>query len=48
MNVEGEKAIGICYGTGTINARGQLVIPAKARKELGIVGKTKLLVFGCL
>ena len=48
MNAEGVKTVGKFYGTATINRRGQLVIPANARKELGIVAGTKLLTFECL
>lgn len=48
MNTEGEKTIGKCYGSVTVATRGQVVIPAKARKELGIEANTKMLVFECL
>jgi len=34
------------YGATTIGERGQVVIPAEARKELGLTPSTKLLVFG--
>ena len=37
--------LGKCYGTATMNERGQIVIPAEARRELGIQCGTKLLVF---
>ena len=47
MNAEGGKAIGKCYGSVTVGARGQVVIPTKVRKELDIEAKTKLLVFEC-
>jgi AbrB family looped-hinge helix DNA binding protein len=39
------EAIGKCYGSATVGPRGQLVIPADARKEVGIEIGTKLLVF---
>lgn len=34
------------YGTTTLGARGQLVIPAEARKELGLEPGDRLLVTG--
>jgi AbrB family looped-hinge helix DNA binding protein len=34
------------YGSATIGERGQLVIPAEARKSLGIEMGSKVLVFG--
>jgi AbrB family looped-hinge helix DNA binding protein len=34
-----------CFGSATVGARGQVVIPAHARKELGIEVGTTLLVF---
>jgi AbrB family looped-hinge helix DNA binding protein len=34
-----------CFGSMTVNARGQVVIPASARKELGIGNGDTLLVF---
>lgn len=39
------KRLGKCYGTATVSGRGQIVIPAEARRELGIRCGTKLLVF---
>ena len=48
MKAEGVKTVGKCYGSVTVGTRGQVVIPAKARKELGIEAKKKLLVFECL
>lgn len=39
------KRLGKCYGTTTVSERGQMVIPADARRELGIECGTKLLVF---
>ena len=40
------RVIGRCFGTAVLGPRGQLVIPAEARKELGIDTGSKLLVFG--
>jgi AbrB family looped-hinge helix DNA binding protein len=40
------RVIGRCFGTAVLGPRGQLVIPAEARKELGIDTGDKLLVFG--
>jgi AbrB family looped-hinge helix DNA binding protein len=37
--------LGKCYGTASVNERGQIVIPAEARRELGIECGGKLLVF---
>ncbi len=34
------------FGTVTVNDKGQVVIPAEARKELGIEPESKLMVFG--
>lgn len=34
-----------CFGSATVGPRGQVVIPASARKELGIDVGTRLLVF---
>ncbi len=34
-----------CFGSATIGPRGQVVIPANARKELGMEAGTTLLVF---
>jgi AbrB family looped-hinge helix DNA binding protein len=34
------------YGTGTIGARGQIVIPAKARNELKIKPNEEFIFFG--
>jgi len=39
------RTIGKCYGSTVVGPRGQLVIPAEARRELGIDVGTKLLVF---
>jgi len=40
-----ERKIGKCYGSVTVSERGQIVIPAKARHELGLEPGTKLLIF---
>ena len=37
---------GIFYGTTTIGEKGQVVIPAEARKTIGAKKGEKLLVFG--
>jgi len=42
---ERTKRLGKCYGTTTVSERGQIVIPAEARRELGLECGTKLLVF---
>lgn len=34
------------YGTGTIGQKGQIVIPAKARNELGIKSDDEFIFFG--
>lgn len=34
------------FGTTTVNDKGQVVIPAEARKEFGFEPDTKLMVFG--
>ncbi len=34
------------YGATTVGERGQVVIPAEARRDLELVPSTKLLVFG--
>lgn len=34
------------YGPVTVNDKGQIVIPAEARKELGITPDSKLMVIG--
>jgi AbrB family looped-hinge helix DNA binding protein len=34
-----------CFGSATVGPRGQVVIPANARKKLGIEAGTTLLVF---
>ena len=40
------KTIPKFYGATTISERGQLVIPAKARKDLNLAPSTKVMVFG--
>ena len=35
------------YGTATVGTKGQLVIPATAREELGINTSDRLYVVGC-
>ena len=42
-NVFGEHK---CFGSMMVNAKGQVVIPASARKELGINAGDTILVFG--
>ena len=34
-----------CFGSATVGSRGQVVIPASVRKELGLETGAKLLVF---
>lgn len=34
------------YGTGTIGQKGQIVIPARARNELGIKANDEFIFFG--
>ena len=41
-----EGAIPKFYGTTTMGERGQVVIPAEARRELNLMPATKLMVFG--
>ncbi len=40
--------VGRCFGTAVLGPRGQLVIPVKARKELGMDTGDRFLVFGHL
>jgi AbrB family looped-hinge helix DNA binding protein len=42
----GHHGIGKMLGTTSISERGQIVIPDKARKELGIEGDDMFVVFG--
>ncbi len=37
---------GKCYGSTTVSERGQIVISAEARREMGLEPGTKLLIFG--
>lgn len=37
---------GKCYGSTVMGERGQVVIPAEAREEVGITPGEKLIVFG--
>ena len=37
-----------CYGSTRISQRGQIVIPAEARREMDLKPGTKLLVFGAM
>jgi AbrB family looped-hinge helix DNA binding protein len=48
MEQKDVRVIGRCFGTAVLGPRGQLVIPAEARKELSIDAGDKLLVFGHL
>jgi len=45
MEQVNRRAVGKCFGSTVVGPRGQLVIPAEARKELGIDTGTKLLAF---
>ena len=45
MAQKNRRAVGKCFGSTIVGPRGQLVIPAEARKELGIDVGTKLLAF---
>jgi AbrB family looped-hinge helix DNA binding protein len=40
------EAIPKFYGATTIGERGQVVVPAEARKDLNLVPSTKVMVFG--
>ncbi len=44
-NIFGEHK---CFGSMTVNAKGQVVIPASARRELGINAGDTILVFRAL
>ena len=48
MNEKKHMRFGKCYGSVTISERGQVVIPAEARREMGLEPGTKLLVFGSM
>ncbi|MBI2303856.1 MAG: AbrB/MazE/SpoVT family DNA-binding domain-containing protein [Chloroflexi bacterium] len=39
---------GRCYGSVTVSERGQLVIPADARRELGMETGTQVFIFAAL
>lgn len=43
--LERDRIAGTCYGSTTVGAHGQVVIPAPARKELGIDTGSRFLVF---
>ena len=43
-----EEAIPKFYGATTIGERGQVVVPAEARKDLNLPPSTKVMVFGGL
>ncbi len=43
--LEKGKIAGTCYGSATVGRHGQVVIPAPARKELGIEVGSRFLVF---
>lgn len=43
MNTKG--ILGRCFGSTSVGSKGQMVIPANARKELGIDAGATLLVF---
>ncbi|MGB5933119.1 MAG: AbrB/MazE/SpoVT family DNA-binding domain-containing protein [Anaerolineae bacterium] len=40
------RGFGKCYGSTTVSERGQVVIPAEARREMALEPGTKLLIFG--
>jgi AbrB family looped-hinge helix DNA binding protein len=40
------KCIRQIYGTGTVNEKGQIVIPADARRDLGIEPDMKFMIIG--
>lgn len=42
----GPHGHGKCYGSTVVGERGQVVIPAEAREELGLQSGEKLIVFG--
>jgi len=45
MNIKGDWHKNRCFGSATVGPRGQVVIPANARKELGMDTGDTLLVF---
>ena len=46
MNTKGEFIRPKVFGSTAVNTKGQVVIPANARKELGIEPGNRFLVFG--
>ena len=40
------KCVRQLYGSATVNEKGQIVIPADARRELGITPDMKLMIMG--
>ncbi len=46
MEHQPPKFPGKCYGSTTVSERGQIVIPAEARREMGLEPGTRLLIFG--
>jgi len=46
MERRSAHVIGRCFGTTVVGPRGQVVIPAEARKEIEVDAGSKLLVFG--
>jgi bifunctional DNA-binding transcriptional regulator/antitoxin component of YhaV-PrlF toxin-antitoxin module len=48
MEQEGMQGVGKCFGSTVVGPRGQIVIPVKARRELGIDVGTRLLTFNIL
>ncbi len=46
MEHEGPGFPGKLYGSSTVSDRGQIVIPAEARREMGLEPGTRLLIFG--
>jgi AbrB family looped-hinge helix DNA binding protein len=45
MKQENKHVVGKCFGSTVVGPRGQMVIPAEARKYLGINMGSKLLAF---
>ena len=48
MEDESMQVVGKCFGSTVVGPRGQIVIPVKARRELGIDAGTRLLTFKIL
>lgn len=42
------RGFGKFYGSTTVSERGQIVIPAQARQEMGLEPGAKLMIFGAL